>query len=390
VKRIKIAYIGIKSLPPNAGVDAVVHKIVTRFDHSRFEPVVYVSKNQTPEGTEIPGVRLVRILTLPGKYFNATSLYFFAAIHALFLGNYDLINVHSVETAFVLPILRLRYKVVSTAHGLLSKEPDELSKWGRAKSLMRITEFLFMRFSNARTSVSMPDKKYLEARYQRPVEYLPIGIDELTPGLEKSRQFLSQHGLEPGQYMIFTAGRVVPRKGAHFVLEALRGMDENIPLLVLGDTSQVPEYTHQLHDLADDRTIFGGFVSDKELLFGLVQLSNLFLFPTTYEAMAATLLEVAALKVPLIASDIPENREVLPDHALYFRTGDVEDLRKKLQWALAHPDDMKTLTVRAYQSVVENYRWPTVIHRYEELYAENMPGNRKRNPIVAQQNQFRS
>jgi glycosyltransferase involved in cell wall biosynthesis len=101
-------------------------------------------------------------------------------------------------------------------------------------------------------------------------------------------------------------------------------------------------------------------------------------------------LEVAALKVPLIASDIPENREVLPDQALYFRSGDVDDLRKKLQWALAHPDEIKALTVRAYQSVVDNYRWPTVIRRYEELYEENLPGTRKRNPVVAQQNQFRS
>jgi glycosyltransferase involved in cell wall biosynthesis len=390
VKRIKIAYIGIKSLPPTAGVDAVVHKIVTRFDQSRFEPIIYVSKKQTPINTQIPGVKLVRIPTLPGKYFYATSLYLFAAIHALFLGDYDLINMHSVETAFILPILRLRYKVVSTAHGLLSKEPDELSKWGRTKSLMRIPEYLFMRFSSARTSVSMPDKKYLEAQYQRPIEYLPIGIDELKPDLEKSRRFLVEHGLEPGQYMIFTAGRVVPRKGAHFVLEALRGMDEKVPLLVLGDTSHVPEYTRQLQELVDERTIFGGFISDKELLFGLVQLSQLFLFPTTYEAMAATLLEVAALKVPLIASDIPENREVLPDQALYFRTGDVDDLREKLQWALAHPQKMKSLTDRAYQSVVENYRWPTVINRYEDLYEENLPNNVKRNPAVARQNQFRS
>ena len=364
----KIAFIGIKALPANAGVDTVVEKIATRLDPARYAPVVYVNAALVPEGTEIPGVRLVRIRTLPGKYFNAPLLFLLSALHALFRGGYDLINVHSVETCFILPILRLRYKVVATAHGLLSKEPPELSKWGPLKPLLRLTELPFAYLSNARTSVSKPDKTYLEASYHRPVHYLPNGIDELRPDTNRARAVLAEHGLEPGKYIIFTAGRIVPRKGCHFVLEALRQMKADEKLLVVGDTSHVPEYTRQLLALADDRVRFAGFVSSKDLLFGLIALSKLFVFPTTYEAMAITLLEVAALKTPLIASDIPENREVLPDQALFFKSGDVADLRARMEWALAHPAEMKDLAGRAYQWVAENYRWPGIIAAYEHLY----------------------
>ena len=384
MRKKKIAFIGIKSLPAKAGVDAVVEKIVNRFDHERFEPVVYVSKSEVPADVAYPGVRLVRVTTLPGKYFRATSLFFFAALHALFRGDYDLINVHSVETCFVLPVLRLRYRVVSTAHGLLSQEPVELSKWGWARPLLRLTELPFMHLSNARTSVSKPDKMYLESRYNKPVEYLPIGIDELKPDLQRAREFLANHGLEPNGYMIFTAGRIVPRKGAHFALEALREMDENVKLLILGDTSHVPEYTQRLNELADARTVFGGFIADKDLLFGLVSLSKLFIFSTTYEAMAATLLEVAALRTPLIASDIPENREVLPDQALFFKSADVADLRDKLRWALANPNGMKILVDRAYQWVSEHYRWPVVIGRYEQLYDQWSGGATERHGAITQ------
>ena len=383
MQKKKIAFIGIKGLPARAGVDAVVEKIVNRFDHERFEPVVYVSKAEVPPDVSYPGVRLVRITTLPGKYFRATSLFLFAALHALFFGDYDLVNVHSVETCFILPILRLRYRVIATAHGLLSQEPAELSKWGWARPFLRLTELPFMHLSNARTSVSKPDKIYLESRYNKPVEYLPIGIDELKPDVQRARELLARHGLEPNGYIIFTAGRVVPRKGAHFVLEALQGMDENVKLLVLGDTSHVPEYTQRLNELADERTIFAGFIADKGLLFGLVYLSKLFIFPTTYEAMAATLLEVAALRAPLIASDIPENREVLPDQALFFKSADVSDLRDKLRWALAHPDEMQTLVARAYQWVSEHYRWPVVIDRYEQLFDEWTGGANGRHSIAA-------
>ncbi len=364
----KIAYIGIKALPANAGVDTVVEKIVGRLDRARYEPVVYVNRALVPAGVVIPGVRLVRIPTLPGKYFNAPLLFLLSALHALFLGNYDLVNVHSVETCFVLPILRLRYKVIATAHGLLSKEPPELSKWGRLKPLLRMTEWPFTYLSNARTSVSKPDADYLEATYNRPVHYLPNGVDELKPDLARARALLAQHGLEPGRYLLFSAGRVVPRKGCHFVLEALRGMGDDVRLLVVGDTRHVPDYTAQLMALADERTRFAGFIADKSLLFGLVALSRLYVFPTTYEAMAMTLLEVAALRTPLVASDIPENRVVLPDQALFFKSGDVADLRARIAWALGHEAEMKSLADAAHQRVAQQYHWPTLVSAYEQLY----------------------
>jgi len=380
----KIAYIGIKALPANAGVDTVVEKIVTRIDRARYEPTVYVNAALVPPDATIPGVRLVRIRTLPGKYFNAPLLFLLSALHALFRGGYDLVNLHSVETCFVLPILRLRYKVVATAHGLLSKEPPELSKWGPLKPLLRLTELPFAYLSNARTSVSKPDKDYLEASYHRPVHYLPNGIDELRPDLERARGVLAEHGLEPGKYIIFTAGRIVPRKGCHFVLEALRQMKTDEKLLIVGDTSHVPEYTRQLLALADDRVRFAGFISSKELLFGLIALSRLFVFPTTYEAMAITLLEVAALKTPLIASDIPENREVLPEQALFFKSANVADLRAQMEWALAHPAEMRDLADRAYQWVAENYRWPGIIAAYEQVY-DQLLFNRRGAVQAAQQ-----
>lgn len=377
----KIAYIGIKALPANAGVDTVVEKIVTRVDRTRYQPVVYVNRALVPVDTRIPGVRLVRVPTLPGKFFNAPLLFLLSALHALFFGDYDLVNVHSVETSFVLPLLRLRYRVITTAHGLLSKEPPELSKWGKLKPLLRLTELPYVHLSNARTSVSKPDQMYLEATYNRPVHYLPNGIDELRPNLDAARALLAEHGLEQGRYIIFTAGRIVPRKGCHFVLEALRQMATDDKLLIVGDMGHVPEYTQQLLALADDRVRFAGFISSKDLLFGLIALSKLFVFPTTYEAMAITLLEVAALRTPLIASDIPENREVLPEQALFFRSGDVTDLREKMEWALAHPTEMKALAGRAHQWVAESYRWPGIIATYEQLYDELLAGRVSAAPI---------
>ena len=368
MKKTRIAYIGIKALPATAGVDIIVQRIVTSLDPQRYEPTVYVSNRDVPPDRVIPGVRLVRVPTIPGKFTNATVIFLMATLHALFFGRYDLINLHSTEAAFVLPLLRLRYKVVTTAHGLGSKIPDDLNPWGKGKLFFQACEYPLMYLSNIRTSVSLPDRDFLVQRYGREVHYIPNGVALPELKYDAARSFLAQHDLKPGNYLIFAAGRNIRRKGCHFVLQALQGMPDDVRLLVLGDAAFDPEYDAELRAMADDRVRFGGFVSDKGLLFALVKMSCLFLFPTTYEAMANTLLEVAALQTPLLASDLPENRAVLPTQALYFQSADVADLRAKMTWALAHPREMNELAERAAAEIEAHYQWPGIVAQYTRLY----------------------
>lgn len=370
MKKKKIAFIGVKALPATAAVDAVVQKIATSFDHERFEPTVYVSNKKVPKGTVVEGVRLIRVPSIPGKFTHATVTFLMAALHAFFFGDYDVINIHSVETSFVLPLLRLRYKVIVTAHGLGSKYPKEYNPWGKGKYFFKACEYPFMHMSNIRTSVSLPDAEFLEKSYGRDVIYLPNGIQLPELKFGEACEFLARHGLEPGNYMIFTAGRNLPSKGCHYVLQAMEGIDNDLPLLVLGNASFDLNYHQLLQSLADDRVRFGGFVADKGMLFALIKMSRLFLFPTTHEAMSITFLEVAALKTPLIASDIPANRAVLPEQALYFKTGDVDDLREKMIWALDHPREMQEVAARAEVVVREHYQWSNIINQYETLYEE--------------------
>ena len=76
----QIGIIGAKGLPAQAGVDRVVEAIVHRLDKNRFKPFVYVSSAVVSPNTVVEGVELVRIPTLPGRYFSATSLFLFAAL----------------------------------------------------------------------------------------------------------------------------------------------------------------------------------------------------------------------------------------------------------------------------------------------------------------------
>ena len=226
----KIAYIGIKGLPSKGGAERVVEAIVRRL-RGRHELTVYCNKRYTPPDTSMPGVRLIRIQTFKGKHSEPTSLFIQSCFHALLFGNYDVIHLHNIEPCFVLPFIRVKYKVIATAHG--STIRGARSKWGHvARKLMGLTEYPFLLFSNCATSVSKIDKEYFERRYGKKVLYIPNGVEE-QPVMPQNLivSVLQKFGLEEGKYVLFAAGRIDPTKGCHLVLEAFCRLNLDLKLV---------------------------------------------------------------------------------------------------------------------------------------------------------------
>ncbi|RLA99212.1 MAG: hypothetical protein DRG83_13360 [Deltaproteobacteria bacterium] len=361
----KIAFIGIKGLPSKGGAERVVEAIALRLC-DQYDVSVYCSSKYTPAKFRMHRIKLLRVPTISGKYLHTPSLVILSSLHALFFGNYDLIHLHNAEISFVLPLLRMRYKIIATSHGPAYAR----AKWGLlAKVFMRGMDALFTLFGTSVTSVSHTMALYYSKRFKKRVEYIPNGV-EINPNIDISAamQLLKANNVNPKEYVLFVAGRIEPTKGCHLLLEAFREIDCKIPLLVVGDLDQVLSYKQNLLELADERTKFIPFISSKEVLFGLVKETRLFVFPSTVEAMSMMLLEAASLGVPILASDIPENTKVLDKYALFFKSGDVGDLRDKLLWALDNPEKMKQLAEGAKSWVLKNYSWDRIVKRYERLY----------------------
>lgn len=371
----RIAYLGIKGLPSKAGADRVVEAIVTGLDHKKYQPVVYCCRRTVASNVTIPGVELIRIPTVGGKYLHAPLLFLLAALHAFFFGKYDLVHVHNVEACFVLPILRLRFKVISTSHGAAQMR----DKWGGlAKRLIRSTETPFVQWSNVVTSVSKPLQEHYQTFARKPVHYIPNGVDSNSKlNILQAQGILEDLGLKQGQYILFAAGRNIPTKGCHYLLEAFAQIDTDIKLLVVGDASHIPDYERKLKKMADDRVCFVPFISEKATLMGLLRLCRFFVFPSTVEAMSMMLLEAAEVGAPIVCSDIPENTNVVPQLARFFNSANVSDLRDQLVWAFDHHAEMEALAAEAKRFVGSEYRWGDIVEQYQALYFEMSDANVK-------------
>jgi len=362
---MKIAYLGIKGLPSKGGAERVVEGIA-QWLADRHELTVYCDRRYTPADVHMPGIRLIRVPTLPGKHLRPLSLFVASALHAFFMGDYDLIHIHNAEACFVLPLLRLRYPVVATSHG----QAYTRDKWSRvAKFLLQLTDLFFVQFPNILTSVSLPLAQEYREQFRKQVHYIPNGVDDASiVDLEAATRTLQASGVT-GEYVLFAAGRMDPTKGCHLFLQAWRQIQqEGLQAVVVGDDSTVPAYSEELRKMADVSVRFIPFIHSKPELMGIVQSARLFVFPSTVEAMSMMLLEAASLGTPIVCSDIPANTSVLPEQALYFRSGDVDDLVEKLRWALSHPEEMKRLGRSAQEWVKARFSWKRIAEQYDQLY----------------------
>jgi glycosyltransferase involved in cell wall biosynthesis len=208
----------------------------------------------------------------------------------------------------------------------------------------------------------------------RGTELITNGVDlEPQASIQSTTATLSAYRVTPFKYILFAANRVIPFKGCHLLLEAFRNMEYNGQLLVLGHLDKTTEYGQNLCQMADRRVCFIPFISSQAEVLGLVKQANMFVFPSTnkygMEGMSMMILEVVSLGMPLLSSDIPQNKAVLGDYGYYFRSDDADDLAEKLRWAIEHPAKMQDIAKRAQEHVHRNYSWDRVTQQYDAVYA---------------------
>ena len=369
---MKIAYLGIKGLPSKSGADRVVEAIVRRLAN-QHQITVYCSSRYTPPEAHVDGVRLIRLPALSGKHTHMISVNFMAAWHAVLYGDYDLIHLHNVEASFVLPLLRSKYKVIATSHGAAYWR----AKWGPlAKNFIRMMDIPFIKLSTKVTCVSAKNAQEFGSRFGRLPLHIPNGVGaEYIPDHKQAKTLLDNHGLNLGKYFIFVAGRIEPTKGAHLAIDAVNHLSQSPPLLIVGDKSHVPDYGRLLEEMAGPQIRFQRFIEDSSLLFGLMKNALCLIFPSTVEAMSMTLLEASCLGIPIVCSDIIENRQVLQDDAIYFESDNSQSLLNQLQWILEHLDDISVISQRAKARISKEYSWDTISARYVQLYQSLLTQN---------------
>lgn len=355
----KIAVIGLKGLPAYGGAatvgEAIINELKDKYDFYIYSISTHTKKNNTHSG--------YYQIVFNEKKINglATFKYYVKAmLHCIFIANYDLIHLHHSTTGFITPFLRLKYKVILTLHGIVADNFDP--KFNKVTNIFfRISEKMNMIFANKIVSVSKSGKIFCEKNYNKFIEYIPNGVNNIK---------LQNTSSTKSSCFIFIAARIYEIKGLHLLLQAIKKYNIAGKLIVIGDLDQQENYKNIILNMAEGLDVeFVPLIKDKDKLFEYVSKSKIFIFPSLHEAMSMTLLEVVSLKIPVLASDIEANKNIFTsDEVTFFKSGDYDDLANKLIYCLDNYDLIDEKTENAFNLVFNNYTWPKISEQYSKLF----------------------
>jgi len=201
------------------------------------------------------------------------------------------------------------------------------------------------------------------------ISIIPNGVDikRFTP---------AERSWEPTR-MLFV-GRLVHQKGLDLLVKALREL-RDLPweLTIVGDGVEREDLQTSLdeYDLTE-RVHFVGWQRGDELL-SHYQRANLFVLPSRHEGMPNVILEAMACGLPVIASHIPGNEELVLYEmtGLLFPSEDVDSLRGALSTLITNPNQRKTLGEASRRRVVDNYTWRGTAEGYLKIFAHTGRSN---------------
>ncbi|HUF37252.1 MAG TPA: glycosyltransferase family 4 protein [Anaerolineales bacterium] len=200
-------------------------------------------------------------------------------------------------------------------------------------------------------------------RFERrvPIETIPNGVDPAA---------FAPPERDWGEVRLLFVGRVVYQKGLDLLLHALgRLADRPWTLTVAGDGPQ----RDPLETLAErlgiaGRIRFAGWLQGENLVRAY-HAANLFAYPSRHEGMPNAVLEAMASGLPVIATRISGNEELVVEGetGLLVESENQQALEGALADLMADGDLRRRLGAAGRARAVERYPWERVTARYLEV-----------------------
>jgi phosphatidylinositol alpha-mannosyltransferase len=318
---MRIAMVSPYDFPYPGGVTKHITNLAESFRRQGHQVRIIAASTQSVEQLPAHVIRVSRCV-VPVPYSGSVARVSFSPRLARRVGqllrreDFDIVHIHEPTTP-TLPWavaeqarrLSLQTALVGTFHAY-RETPSLPYKFARS-IFRRVVNHL-----DERIAVSRAARDYISAYFPGAYQIIPNGVDAALfgkPDLPRLPRFLD--GLN-----ILFVGRLEPRKGFRYLVEAYARVKELLPqarLLVVGPYR--PEdclpFKRQLRRLHLEDVHFLGYLSDEDLA-RYYQNSQVLCAPSIgFESFGMVLLEAMAAGIPIVAFDIEGYRSVMTHQA---------------------------------------------------------------------------
>lgn len=282
----------------------------------------------------------------------------------------DVVHSHMVHANLLSRVTRLFCHMpvlVCTAHNV-----DEGGRW--RERLYRLTD----RLADVTTNVSRAGvERYIRvgAAPAGRIRWISNGVDIGRFERSLATRNAVRTVLHVADAFVFLAvGRLEPAKGFDVLLQALSlvcTQNDNMVVLIAGDGSQRTKLDAQASSLGLDAGIVR-FLGVRDDVPDLMAAADVLVMPSRWEGLPMVLLEAASAELPVVATDVGGNAEVVVDQETGFLVppDDEEALGMAMVRMADLPVDQRhEMGMRGHRLVRERYALVAVVDMWLELYA---------------------
>jgi glycosyltransferase involved in cell wall biosynthesis len=351
------------------GVENQLAKVVSSYDRNLFSPIVCCLSHKGAIGEELERRGIpVKVLGEKGGGFHPRILR--RLCHLLREERVAILRAHKYHSAFY-GVLAGRMAQVEAI--IPSYHLPQAARKPRRRLMIRFLSHL----SDSVVAVSFAVKENLTGMGipESKIKVIHNGVDlrefqDLVPK-EVAREEL---GIPSGKWVIGGIGRMKPQKGYGTLLQALplleKGGLSDYSVLLVGDGKIRGDLEQEARSIGREEKV--KFLGIRRDIPRLLRAMDLFAFPSLWEGFGTSLVEAMAAGIPIVASDLPCVREIIPDerYGLLVPARSADALAAAILQVWKGGTLGEARTRAAQDRALERFSLVRVVKSYQDLFRE--------------------
>jgi sugar transferase (PEP-CTERM/EpsH1 system associated) len=204
------------------------------------------------------------------------------------------------------------------------------------------------------------------------VIYNGVDTKRFAPSRETRIAMRRKLALPEESFVVGAVGRLVPIKDHQTLLKAaalLSGSGIDVRVLLVGSGPERERLQGRATDALEGRVCFAG---DSDRVPEMLNAMDVFVLPSLGEGMSNTLLEAMACGLPVLATNVGGNPEIIENNVngCLFAPGDAEWLASKLKLLARDPALIHQLGTAARNRAIESFSLSRMLETYRSFYLD--------------------
>ena len=182
------------------------------------------------------------------------------------------------------------------------------------------------------------------------------------------KDFRNELNFDEKDILLVYTGRIVEDKGIDILFQAMKYLNDNIKLILVGDGC-IDQYKILSQELGIEERIF--FLGKRNDILGILAGCDIFVFPTFHENLSNSLLEACASRLPVIATNIGGNPEVISNgvEGYLIPSRNPEALVDAVNKMIVDKERMKKMGELAKHKMETEFSQNNIYRKIDELFS---------------------